>query len=577
MTEMGVLQIMLFFFVLLVMVKPLGWYMAQVYTGNVGWLQRLVGPGENLLYRLGRINVTDEMDWQCYLTAFLCANAISFSLVYLLLRAQHLLPFNPQQVSAMPPGAAFNIAVSYVTNTDWQTYPDGALSYATQMFVCTAQNFLSAASGMALLIALCRGVRRQQNKELGNFWLDLTRGVLYILLPLAFLFALFLAAQGVIQNLQPTVTATLLEPQTLAQSESQQAVPPSLPLTQQAIPMGPVASLVAIKQLGSNGGGFFRANAAHPLENPTPLTNFFEMLALLLIPAALCYTYGHLIAQPAQGWLALSAMLLLLLPGVLQTYAHEQSGNPALTHLVAGGNLEGKETRFGVVNSALWTVAAVAAGNGALNSTLAAYLPASSLPLFVLLQLGGGVGAGLVHMLMFILLTVFCASALRGSAPTFAGKKLTAFEMKISISAICLIPCVILVLTALAVTLPMGSHTPAAGSLRLTEILYTFASLTTNNGSAYASLNGADRFYTDGGGAMLVGRYWLAVMTLALAGSFAGKARMPLNSGVMTSTGGWFLVLLLGVILLLGALPLFPALSLGPIAEQLLAWPAYDS
>ncbi|MES2217539.1 MAG: potassium-transporting ATPase subunit KdpA [Pseudomonadota bacterium] len=598
MTGIGTLQIVLYLFVLIILVKPLGWYIARVYEGKSCGLDIVLGPVERLLYRLCGIKADCEMNWKNYLAALLIFNLLGILLVYGILRLQFFLPYNPQHFPAIPTDLAFNTAASFATNSDWQAYGgESSMSYLTQMLAFTVQNFLSAASGMALLIAFIRGFIRHETSNLGNFWVDLVRSIFYILLPLSIIFAVFLSSQGVIQNLQPYVKADLISP------ISYQAITTdpgtnnpngvAIKLTQQTIPMGPVASQVAIKQIGTNGGGFFNANSAHPFENPTPLTNFFEMLFILLIPAALCYTYGQMIGDTHQGWAILVAMLLIIVPMIFLTYDAELAGNPKIRQMgispvpivnfSPGGNMEGKETRFGIVNSTLWSVATTASGNGSVNSMLDSYVPVGGLLPLWLIELSevvfGGVGSGLATMLIFVILTVFVAGLMVGRTPEYLGKKIEPYEMKMASFTMLIMPLVVLISTAVAVVLPAGVNSLGnSGAHGLSEILYTFSSMTNNNGSAFAGINANTPFYNILGGIdILIGRYWIAVPTLAIAGSMARKKRLPSTAGTLPTDSLLFVILLVSVIMIIGALTFFPALALGPIVEQLQLWNIYVS
>ncbi len=432
-TEIGLLQIIFYLLTLLALVKPLGCYIASVYAGNAWGLHRLGIPLEKFIYRLGSIKPKQDMDWKRYLTAMLVFNLFGVLAAYLIQRLQAYLPFNPQQFSAPSPYLAFNTAVSFATNTNWQSYSgETTMSYLTQMLALTSQNFLSAATGMSLLVALIRGIAGHETKHIGNFWVDTVRGILYILLPLSLIFAVILVSQGVIQNFKPNQTVSLL------QQSNYQVEQTTTEIKKQVIPMGPVASQIAIKQLGTNGGGFFNVNSAHPFENPTPLTNFLEMLAILLIPAALCYTFGLMVNDRRQGWAILAAMYLVFIPFVIFAVLAEQAGNPAITSLgveqkaqfdsYPGGNMEGKETRVGIVSSALWSIATTAASNGSVNSMLDSFTPLGGFAPLWMMHLGeaifGGVGSGLYGMLMLVIITVFIAGLMVGRTPEYLGKKL---------------------------------------------------------------------------------------------------------------------------------------------------------
>lgn len=559
MTMNGTLQILLFLIALILLAKPLGLYMANIYEGKSTWRLSILRRVERFIYRFASINPEEGMDWKRYACAMLVLNFFGLLLVYFLQRYQANLPLNPQHFSAIDPGLAFNTAVSFVSNTNWQAYSgESSMSYLTQMLAFGVQNFLSAATGMAILVALIRGLTRRETSDLGNFWVDITRGTLYILLPLSFILAVLLMSQGVIQNFHIYQQVTTL------QSATQQ------------IPMGPVASQIAIKQLGSNGGGFFNANSAHPFENPTPFSNFLEMLAILLIPAALCYTFGRMIKNTKQGWAIFLAMLLIFVPLIFFTVDAEQKGVPAFHHLgLSGGNMEGKETRFGIVNSALWATTTTAASNGSVNASLDSFTPiGKAVPLF-LMELGevvfGGVGSGLYGMLVFVMLTVFIAGLMVGRTPEYLGKKIEPFEIKMISIIVLLIPIVVLLLTSIALfntSAKAAMGNPDVGGY--TEILYAFSSMMNNNGSAFEGLNANIPFYNIAGAiAMFLGRYWIAIPILALAGSLAKKKVMTESAGTLPTHTPLFIILLISVVLLVGALTFLPALALGPIAEYL--------
>ena len=481
MTVNSYLQIGIYFVVLVLLVKPLGLYMARVYQGESTFLDRPIRPLERLCYRLIGVNPQDEMDWKTYAIALLVFSAISVLVVYLLQRVQGLLPLNPQKLGAATSDLSFNTAISFATNTNWQNYAgETTLSYLTQMVGLTVQNFVSAAAGMAVLVAFIRALARRQTTKLGNFWVDLTRGTLYILLPLSIIFALFLVSQGVVQTLSPYKQATLVQPTTYQQpvldangnpvTDSQgNPVMETLPLTTQLLAVGPAASQIAIKQLGTNGGGFFNANSAHPFENPTPLTNFLEMMAILLIPAALTYTFGRMVGSTRQGWAILAAMLVLLWVPLGLALASEHAGNPALASLGVdqaasatnlGGNMEGKEVRFGIATSALWATTTTAASNGSVNSMHDSYTPLGGLAPIWMMMLGevsfGGVGSGLYGMLVFVIVAVFVAGLMVGRTPEYLGKKIEAYEMKMASILILIMPFTVLVLTAIAVMTGAG-------------------------------------------------------------------------------------------------------------------------
>ncbi|MGZ8184048.1 MAG: potassium-transporting ATPase subunit KdpA, partial [Methylobacter sp.] len=575
----GLLQITLYLAALLLLAKPLGTYMAQVYESRPVFLNRFLGPLEAGLYRFCGVNPDQDMRWQEYTAALLWFNLFGGLVVFLLQILQAWLPLNPQQLGNVSFDSAFNTAVSFATNTNWQGYGgETTMSYLTQMLGLSVQNFVSAASGMAVLIAMVRGFQRTHATGIGNFWADLTRGILYILLPLSFVVALVLVSQGVVQTFKPYPAVPLVE------QISGAATAPAEQTTQ-IIAIGPAASQIAIKQLGTNGGGFFNANSAHPFENPTPLSNFMEMLAILLIPAALCHTFGTMVGNPRQGWAILAAMTMVFASLLFVTLGSEQNGNPALTSLgveqsvsvnQAGGNMEGKETRFGIVNSAIWATATAAASNGSINSMHDSYTPLGGLVPMWLIQLGevifGGVGSGLYGMLVFAIVAVFVAGLMIGRTPEYLGKKIEAFEMKMVSIAILIPAFLILGGTALAVMAEMGKSAIAnPGAHGFSEILYAFSSAAGNNGSAFAGLSVNTPFYNTALGIiMLLGRYGIIVPVLAIAGSLAAKKTVPITIGTLPTDTPLFVMLLIGTVLLVGALTFVPALALGPVIEHLL-------
>ena len=576
MTANGMLQVVLYFIVLIAAATPLGRYMARVYSGEAVFLSWIVGPVERWIYRCCRINQEQEMDWKAYAGGLLIFGLAGFIILYLLQRLQGFLPLNPHGFGAVPPDLAFNTAVSFITNTNWQAYGgETTMGFLTQMAGLAVQNFLSAASGMAVLAAFIRGLKRTLSQTIGNVWVDLTRSVLYILLPLSLVMALLLVSQGVVQTLQSPAKVQLLEPTT---DEKGNAV------SGQVIPLGPAASQVAIKQLGTNGGGFFNANSSHPLENPTPLSNFAEMLAILLIPAALCITFGRMMGDGRQGRALLAAMMMILVPLLGICLLSEQTGNISFQQmnvdqsagaLQPGGNMEGKEVRFGIANSALWAVATTAASNGSVNAMHDSFTPLGGLAPLWLMQLGeivfGGVGSGLYGMLMFVLITVFVAGLMVGRTPEYLGKKIEAFEVKMA-SLVILIPsALVLVGTAVAVVIKPGlDGIFNPGPHGFSEILYAFSSAANNNGSAFAGLSANALFYnTTLGCAMLIGRFWLMIPVLAAAGSLARKKLVPAGAGTLPTHTPLFVLFLVAVIVLVGALTFIPALALGPIAEHL--------
>jgi K+-transporting ATPase ATPase A chain len=577
MTVFGWAQIIFYLAVLMALVKPLGGFMARVYQGERTFLDPLFRPIERLSYRTAGIQPEDEMSWQGYALALLVFNGLGLAVLFMLQLVQGWLPLNPQHLGTVSPDLAFNTAASFASNTNWQSYSgETTLSYLTQMVGLTVQNFLSAATGMAVLVALVRGLARRSSHTVGNFWVDLVRGTLYILLPLSVLLAIALVSQGVVQTLSPYRSVPLLEP-TVSTSGK--------PISEQLLALGPAASQVAIKQLGTNGGGFFGVNSAHPFENPTPLSNFLEMLAILLIPAALTYTFGAMIGDTRQGWMVLGVMLALFIGSLAATIAAEQAGNPAFdalgvdqtaSKLQPGGNMEGKEVRFGISNSALWATATTAASNGSVDSMHDSYTPLGGLVPMVLMQLGeivfGGVGSGLYGMLVLVIVAVFVAGLMVGRTPEYLGKKIEAFEIKMAALVILIPPAVVLLGTALAVVTATGTASMLnAGPHGFSEALYAFSSAGNNNGSAFAGLNANTPFYNITLGiAMLVARYALIVPVLAIAGSMAQKKKVPPSSGTLPTHTPLFAGWLVAVIVLVGALAFLPALALGPIVEHLL-------
>jgi K+-transporting ATPase ATPase A chain len=577
MTIFGWLQIGLYLLILLLLVRPLGAYMARVYQGERVFITPVVGPVERFIYRITRLRADEEMDWKTYAVVMLFFNFAGLLLVYALQRLQSALPLNPQDLGAVRPDLAFNTAVSFATNTNWQSYSgETTMSYLTQMVGLTVQNFLSAATGMAILVALVRGFMRHSARTIGNFWVDMSRSVLYILLPLSIIFAVILVSQGVVQTFSSTHTAALVQS---TQDASGQ------PVTQQSLAVGPAASQVAIKQLGTNGGGFFNVNSSHPFENPTPLSNFLEMLAILLIPAALCYTFGRMVGDTRKGWALLAAMTIIFVAMLSVAVWAEQSGNPAVaglnvdqstSNLQPGGNMEGKEVRFGVANSALWATATTGASNGSVNSMHDSFTPLGGLVPTWLMQLGevvyGGVGSGLYGMLAFVIIAVFVAGLMIGRTPEYLGKKIEAYEMKMA-SLMVLVP-VLLVLfgTAIAVATPAGRAAVFnPGTHGFSEVLYAFSSAGNNNGSAFAGTGANTPFYNIAlGFAMFFGRYWLAIPALAIAGSLVQKKKVAITSGTLPTHTPLFIFWLIAVVIIVGALSFLPALSLGPIVEHLL-------
>ena len=595
MNALGVVQILLFIVVLVALVKPLGTLMAKVYDGERTFLSPVLEPIERGIYRLAAIKPSVESNWKRYALALLLFNFIGFVVVYLLQRLQGVLPLNPQGFAAVSPDSSFNTAVSFASNTNWQSYGgEATMSYLTQMLGLAVQNFVSAASGMAVLVAVIRGFARRRASEIGNFYVDLTRSTLYILLPLSLLLAVILMSQGVVQSFSAYGTVDLVEPVTVATPVKDSAGAPVLDaagnavtkreqVTQQTIPLGPAASQIAIKQLGTNGGGFFNVNSAHPFENPTPLANFLEVLAILLVPAALCYTFGRMIGDPRQGWAVLIAMLVIFVPLTFGAYVAEQSGNPRLEALVdqnasatqSGGNMEGKEVRFGIANSALWASATTAASNGSVNAMHDSFTPLGGLVPMWLMQLGevvfGGIGSGLYGMLMYAVVAVFIGGLMVGRTPEYLGKKIESYEVKMASIVILVPPLIVLVGTAIASVTPVAvSGVANPGVHGFSEILYAFSSAGNNNGSAFGGLSANTPFYNIALGiAMWASRYWLMIPVLALAGSLAAKKATAVTAGTMPTHTPLFITLLVGVVLMVGALTFVPALALGPIVEHL--------
>jgi potassium-transporting ATPase potassium-binding subunit len=582
----GWLQVAIYLGTLLVLVKPLGSYMARVFDGTSA-VTRWCAPIERGLYRICRVDPDESMGWKRYALTVLVFNTLGVLVLYLLQRLQGHLPWNPQHLGAVSADSSFNTAVSFATNTNWQGYGgESTMSYLTQMLGLGTQNFLSAATGIAVLIALIRGFRSKAASHIGNFWVDLVRSTLYVLLPLSMLLAMLLVGQGVVQSFKPYQSATLINPITVDEPVTDdagnpvkdaqgQAVTHSVRVETQTIPLGPAASQIAIKQLGTNGGGFFNANSAHPFENPTPLSNFLEALAILLIPAALCYSFGSMIGDTRQGWAVLAAMLLLFVPLMCLTVWSEGRANPAYTSVVVGGNMEGKETRFGIADSAIWAAATTAASNGSVDAMHDSFTPLGGLIPMWLIQLGevifGGVGSGLYGMLVFVIIAVFIAGLMVGRTPEYLGKKLQAFEMKMASLVILIPPFFSLVGTAFGVSTAAGlAGLNNPGAHGFSEILYAFSSASNNNGSAFAGLSANTPFYnTLLGIVMWTSRYWVIVPVLAIAGSLAAKKRIPAGAGTLATHSALFVVLLAATVVIVGALAFFPALALGPIVEEL--------
>ena len=571
------IQAAFFLIVVFLTVKPFGSYMARIYEGRPAGLNVWFAPVEKWIYRLCGVKAEEGMSWKTYAVAMILFNVLGILVVYAIQRLQANLPLNPMALPAVSPDSSFNTAVSFASNTNWQGYGgESTMSYLTQMLALVVQNFVSAATGMAILVAIIRGFIQKQINTIGNFWVDLVRTVIYILLPLSIVLAVAFVSQGIPQTFNKSAAVTLL--QTTKDSNGK-------PVTQQDLALGPVASQIAIKQLGSNGGGFYNVNSAHPYENPTPLSNFLELLAILLIPAALCYTFGVMVKDRRQGWAILAAMFIIFLPCLWIGIQVEQQGNPLLdklgvnqsaTAFQPGGNMEGKEARFGIANSALWAVTTTAVANGSVNCMHDSFMPLSGLIPLWLIQLGevifGGVGCGLYGMIAFVIVAVFIAGLMIGRTPEYLGKKIEVFEMKMA-SLVALIPHLfILIPTAIAVlTLAGKAGISNPGPHGFSEILYAFSSAAGNNGSAFGGINANTLFYnTSLAISMFFGRYWLAIPMLAIAGSLSAKKIVPTTQGTLPTHTPLFVFFLAMVVLVIGALVFFPALALGPIVEHLM-------
>jgi len=591
MTTNGWIQIFVFLAVILVITKPLGVFMARVFSRERTFLDPVVRPIERLLYRLTGVDEEHEMRWTEYAFTMLLFSGASMLLLYLIERAQQLLPWwNPQKFAAVPPALAFNTAASFTTNTNWQNYSgEATMSYLTQMAGLAYHNFASAAVGIALAIAFIRGIARKEKETIGNFWVDMTRSILWVLLPACIVYALVLVSQGVVQNLKPYDTAKLIEPQQVQKTgtDGKPMVGPDGKavmdtVTDQTIAQGPVASQEAIKMLGTNGGGFFNANSAHPFENPTPLSNFLQMLSIFAIPAGLTYTLGRMTGSQRHGWAVWAAMAALFLCGVTAAYWAEARGNPLLhgidqhaTALQPGGNMEGKEVRFGIANSALFATITTDASCGAITSWHDSFTPLGGMVPLVNIMLSetvfGGVGAGLYGILIYVVLSVFIAGLMVGRTPEYLGKKIEAYDVKMAMLVTLVFPLIILVLTAISSVEGFGTSSISnAGPHGLTQILYAFTSMAGNNGSAFGGLNGNTLWYnTAGAMTMLAGRFFMIIPMLAIAGNLAKKKTVPTSAGTFPVTTPLFTVLLVSVIVIVGALTFFPALSLGPVLEHL--------
>ncbi len=583
MTANGWFQIAIFLGAVLAVTKPMGLFMARVFEQKKTFLDPVLRPLERLLYRLTGVDEQHEMKWTEYGISMLLFSGVSMLVLYFIQRAQTILPFNPQKLSAVAPDLAFNTAASFTTNTNWQAYtPETTMSYFTQMAGLAYHNFVSAAVGIALAIAFIRGIARREKQTIGNFWVDMTRTILWVLLPVCIIFALALVSQGVVQNLKPYDTVKLLESQQV-QKTGPDGKPVTQTITEQVIAQGPVASQEAIKMYGTNGGGFFNANSAHPFENPTPFSNFLEMVSIFAIPAGLTYTLGKMTGSQRHGWAVWGAMTILFLAGVTTAYWAETHGNPLLKGVdqrasltQSGGNMEGKEVRFGMANSALFATITTDASCGAVNGVHDSYTPIGGMVPLVNIMLGevvfGGVGAGMYGILIFVVLTVFIAGLMVGRTPEYLGKKIEAYDVKMAMLVVLVFPLVILVFAAVSVLAKFGTSSIAnPGPHGFTEILYAFTSAAGNNGSAFAGLSANTLWYnTTMGVTMLIGRFFMIIPMLAVAGNLARKKYVPPSLGTFPVTTPLFTVLLVSVILIVGALTFFPALSLGPVLEHLL-------
>lgn len=583
MTANGWFQIGLFLLIILAVAKPVGVYLTRVFSGEKSFLDFALRPIERLIYKICRIQDDREMRWTEYAGAMLLFSGVSMALLYFIERTQKWFPFNPQKLANVDPGLAFGTAASFTTNTNWQAYtPETTMSYLTQMAGLAYHNFVSAAVGIVLAIALIRGIARRESNTLGNFWADMTRCLLWVLLPASLVVSLVLVSQGVIQNLKPYATVQLVEPQTV-QSQGSDGKTVTQTVTQQTIALGPTASQEAIKELGTNGGGFFYANSAHPFENPTPFSNLVEMILIFLIPSGLTYTLGRMTGSQRHGWAVWAAMAVLFLAAVTTAYWAEARGNPLLSgadqHVSAmqpGGNMEGKEVRFGIANSALFSTVTTDASCGAVNGMHDSFTPLGGMIPLINIMLGeivfGGVGAGLYGVLVFVILSVFIAGLMVGRTPEYLGKKIESYDVKMAMLAVLILTITILGFTAIAVVTPFGkAGITNPGPHGFTQVLYAYVSSTGNNGSAFAGINANTLWYnTSTAAAQLLGRFFMVIPILAIAGNLAKKKIAPESLGTFPVTGPLFSGLLVGVILIVGALTFFPALSLGPILEHLL-------
>ena len=583
MTANGWFQIVFFIFVILLITKPLGVFMTRVFGGEKTFLDPVLRPVEKLVYRLTGVDQKHEMRWTEYAIAMLLFSGVSMALLYLIERTQKWLPFNPQKFVNVEPGLAFGTAASFTTNTNWQAYSgESTMSYLTQMAGLAYHNFASAAVGIAIAIAVIRGIARKETDKLGNFWVDTTRCLLWILLPICLVGSLVFVSQGVLQNLKPYTKVELIEPQTVQVTGPDGKVSTQT-VTQQVIAQGPVASQEVIKEFGTNGGGFFGANSAHPFENPTPFSNFFQMILIFAIPSGLTYTLGRMTGSQQHGWAVWAAMTFLFLAAVSTAYWAEARGNPLLagvdqkaSALQSGGNMEGKEVRFGIANSALFATVTTDASCGAVNGQHDSFTPLGGMVPLINIMLGevvfGGVGAGLYGIVVFVILAVFIAGLMVGRTPEYLGKKIESYDVKLAMLAILVLTFTILVFSAIAIVEPFGTSSISnQGPHGLSQVLYAYVSSTGNNGSAFGGLSVNTMWYnTSTAAAQLLGRFFMIIPVLAIAGSLAQKKTVPESAGTFPVTGGLFATLLVSTILIVGALTFFPALSLGPILEHLL-------
>ena len=573
----NLIQCLFYLAAMLAVTKPLGWYIAKVYEGEAPWLRRVFGGFENLLYRICGVDSKEEMNWKTYAKAVMVFSTVSVLALYFLQRIQHLLPLNPMAMAPVAPDLAWNTAMSFITNTDWQSYAgETTMSYLTQMCGMVVQNFASAAVGMAVMVALIRGMRAVKAKTIGNFWVDLCRGVLYILLPISVMLAIVFVWQGIPQTLKPSQTVTLVQP---TKDSTGKAV------TEQVIATGPVASQLSIKQIGTNGGGYFNVNSAHPYENPSPLTMFLELFWVLAIPSALCYTFGKMLGDTRQGWVLWAAMTLIFIPCVWLCVHSEQAGNPAYTSMgidqtysatQSGGNMEGKEVRAGIATSAFWGTSVTATSNGSVVAMHDSFTPLGGLVPMVLIKLGeviyGGVGCGIYGVMVFVIIAVFMAGLMVGRTPEYMGKKIEAFEVKMAAVAALVPAFFILFCTAVSLLVKPGLAGLAnSGPHGLSEALYAFASAGGNNGSAFAGLTASTPFWdTLMGLTIFAGRFWIIIPVLAIAGSLAQKKVHPASPGTLPTHTPLFVIFLACTIIIVGALTFFPAWSLGPVVEHLM-------